>query len=172
MADKLLPGEGLVKTEHRHWIVLVGQFAFPAALLALAIVVDLAVGTASRDLKTVITLAALAVAGLWAIVVWIQWASVSFTLTDQRVILQAGVFSRATKIIALDRVQDVSTRQSLLGRALNYGRVEIDAAGANGAEMLDHLPSPGDFRDEVFAQAERRRAPAGDPRAAGVPEPI
>jgi uncharacterized membrane protein YdbT with pleckstrin-like domain len=168
LADKLLPGERLVKAAHRHWIVLVAQFAFPVALLALAIIVDLLVGAASRDVKTVITLAALAVGGFWAIVVWVQWASVSFTLTDQRVILQAGVFSRATKVIALDRVQDVSTRQSLLGRLLSYGRVEIDAAGMSGAELLDHVPAPGEFRDEVFVQAERRRASAPAP---AVPEP-
>lgn len=170
MADKLLPGESLVAAVHRHWVVLVKQFAFPVALLAIAVIVDLAVAGASRDLKTVITLAALALAGLWAIVVWIQWASVSFTLTDQRVILTAGVFSRATKVIALDRVQDVSTRQTLLGRMLNYGRVEIDAAGASGAEYLDHVPGPGEFRDEVFVQAERRRGTAAAERAP-VPEP-
>ena len=160
MADKLLPGENLVRTAHRHWIVLVGQFAFPVALLLLVLVVDLAVKQPSHDFKVVLTLAALAIAGLWAIVVWIQWASVSFTLTDQRVVLAAGVFSRATKVIALDRVQDVSTRQTLLGRVLDYGRVEIDAAGASGAEMLDHVPAPGRFRDEVFVEAEKRRGSA------------
>lgn len=170
MATKLLPGESPIRLAHRHWIVLVGQFAFPVLLLVLALVVDLAVNGASRDLKTVLTLAALAVAGLWAIVVWVQWASITFTLTDQRVILAAGVFNRSTKVIALDRVQDVSTRQTLLGRMFDYGRVEIDAAGANGAEHLDHLPSPNDFRDEVFVQAERRRGAAAAPPA--VPEPI
>lgn len=157
-----------MKTAHRHWIVLIQQFAFPVAVLVLVVVVDFAVTGASHDLKTVISLAALAIAGLWAIAVWIQWASISFTLTDQRVILAAGVFSRATKVIALDRVQDVSTRQTLLGRMLNYGRVEIDAAGAAGAELLDHVPAPGDFRDEVFVQAERRRGSAAQ---APVAEP-
>jgi uncharacterized membrane protein YdbT with pleckstrin-like domain len=158
-----------VRSAHRHWIVLVGQFAFPVALVVLVGVIDLAVKQPSHDVKVVLTLAALAVAGLWAIVVWIQWAAVSFTLSDQRVILSAGVFNRATKVIALDRVQDVSTRQSLLGRMLDYGRVEIDAAGASGAEILDHVPAPGEFRDEVFVQAEKRRGtPSERPT---VPEP-
>src|SRR5467141_1081737 len=62
--------------------------------------------------------------------------------------------------------------QSLIGRILGYGRVEVDAAGAQGAEVLDHLPKPGDFRDQVFVQSEKRRgggmAPSA-PSAAPVP---
>jgi hypothetical protein len=55
---------------------------------------------------------------------------------------------------------------------LGYGRVEIDAAGAQGAEVLDHLPNPGVFRDQVFVQSERRRgggpAPSAQPHPSGV----
>lgn len=170
MADKLLVGETALLKAHRHWIVLVRQLLLPVALLLLALVTDVAVSDASADLKLVGTLAALAIAGLWAIIVWIRWASASFTITDQRVLLVSGVFNRSSKVIGLDRVQDVSTRQSLLGRLLNYGRVEIDAAGAAGAEVLDHLPAPGEFRDEVFVQAEHRRTLAPPP-ATRVAEP-
>jgi hypothetical protein len=46
---------------------------------------------------------------------------------------------------------------------LGYGRVEVDAAGAQGAEILEHLPSPGTFRDQVFVQSERRRGAPNSP---------
>jgi len=161
LADKLLLGESLVRSAHRHWLLLVKELLFPVALLVLVLLVDAIVGGLNRDVKVVLTLGVLALAGLWAIVVWWQWASASFTITDQRVLLTAGVISRSTKVIALDRVQDVTTRQTILGRAFNYGTVEIDAAGAGGAEILDHVPSPSDFRDEVFVQAERRRGASG-----------
>ena len=164
-----MPGETLVRSAHRHWLLLLKQLVFPAALLVLVLVIDAAVAALGRDLKLVLTLGVLAVGGLWAIVVWWQWASASFTITDQRVLLMSGVINRTTKVIALDRVQDVSTRQSLFGRLFNYGTVEIDAAGASGAEVLDHVPDPNDFRDEVFAQAERRRGSASP--QAQVPQP-
>lgn len=164
-----MPGESLVRSAHRHWVLLLKELLFPVALLVLALVVDGAVGALRQDVKVVLTLGALALGGLWAIVVWWQWASASFTITDQRVLLLSGVISRTTKVIALDRVQDVSTRQTILGRLLNYGTVEIDAAGVGGAEVLDHVPDPGDFRDEVFVQAERRRGAAF--AAAPVPQP-
>jgi uncharacterized membrane protein YdbT with pleckstrin-like domain len=169
LADKLILGETVVRSVHRHWLLLVKELLLPAALLVLVLLVDALVGAPSQDLKLVLTLGVLALGGLWAIVVWWQWASASFTVTDQRVVLRSGVISRATKVIALDRVQDVSTRQSILGRLLNYGTVEIDAAGASGAELLDHVPEPADFRDEVFVQAERRRSAVAP--AAAVPQP-
>ena len=162
-----MTGETLVHSAHRHWLVLVKDLLFPAALVILVLVVDTAVGALNRDVKAVLTIGALAVAGLWIIVTWWQWASASFTITDQRVLLMSGVISRTTKVIALDRVQDVSTRQTVLGRIFGYGTVEIDAAGASGAEVLDHVPAPSDFRDEVFVQAERRRGAAQAP----VPQP-
>jgi hypothetical protein len=61
---------------------------------------------------------------------------------------------------------------SLLGRMLGYGRVEIDAAGAQGAEVLDHLPNPGAFRDQVFMQSERRRGPAASPAMPANPSGV
>ena len=117
------------------------------------------------------TLGVVALAILWVIVVWIRWRSVTYTLTDQRITIQSGVFSRQEKIIPIDRVQDCTTRQSLLGRIIGYGRVEVDAAGAQGAEILDHLPKPGDFRDQVFVQSERRRGGVATTPAAGAPVP-
>jgi uncharacterized membrane protein YdbT with pleckstrin-like domain len=84
--------------------------------------------------------------------------------------IQSGVLSRSEKIIPIDRVQDCTTRQSLTGRMLGYGRVEVDAAGAQGAEVLQHLPKPGVFRDQVFVQSERRRgvAPTSPAGQSGV----
>ena len=117
-----------------------------------------------------LTLAVVAIALLWLIVVWIRWQSIRYTLTDQRIKLESGVFSRSEKIIPIDRIQDCTTRQSLVGRILGYGRVEVDAAGAQGAEVLLHLPRPGRFRDQVFVQSERRRGvvPSSPAQTSGV----
>jgi len=160
--SELLPGENLVLKTHQHWIVLVKSLVIPVVLLIIGAVVDLTVksGTGIPHFRTIITLVAVAIALLWLIVVWIRWQSIAYTLTDQRIKIESGVFGRASKIIPIDRIQDCTTRQSLFGRILGYGRVEVDAAGAQGAEVLEHLPNPGTFRDEVFVQSERRRGGA------------
>jgi len=172
MTSQLLPGENLILKDHPHWIVVVKSLAAPMILLIVAVVIDVtAARTGIPHFRTIVTLAAIAIAGLWLIVVWIRWQSTSYTLTDQRIKIETGVFGRQSKMIPIDRVQDCTTKQSLVGRMLGYGRVEVDAAGAQGAEVLDHLPNPGVFRDQVFVQSERRRtggAPSVQPHTSGV----
>src|SRR5438552_12514042 len=173
--SKLLPGENLVLKDHPHWITLVKSVVVPVALLIVVAIADFTIlgpdyGFYTPNLRKILSLAVIALALLWFIVVWIRWRSITYTLTDQRITIEAGVFSRQEKIIPIDRVQDCTTRQSLIGRILGYGRVEVDAAGAQGAEVLDHLPKPGDFRDQVFVQSEKRRG--GGVAAVTSPAPV
>jgi uncharacterized membrane protein YdbT with pleckstrin-like domain len=171
MTSQLLPGENLVLTDHPHWIFVVKSLVAPIILLIVAVVVDLTLTkTGIHHFRTIVTLGAIALAGLWLIIVWIRWRSTVYTLTDQRIKIETGVFSRQSKMIPIDRVQDCTTKQSLVGRMLGYGRVEVDAAGAQGAEVLEHLPHPDVFRDQVFMQTERRRsgAPAVQPHPSGI----
>ena len=169
MAGELLPGENLILKLHQHWIFVAKSLLIPVALLLLTAVADVLIGP-GHGVRTLLTLAVVAIAILWLIVVWIRWQSITYTLTDQRIKLESGVLSRSEKIIPIDRIQDCTTRQSLLGRMLGYGRVEVDAAGAQGAEVLQHLPRPGVFRDQVFVQSERRRgvAPSSPTGQSGV----
>jgi len=168
--SKLLPGENLVLKSHPHWITFVTALILPILVLALVVIADFTFlgpdGLYVPRLRTYLTLIAVALAILWLIVVWIRWQSISYTLTDQRIKIETGVFGRQEKIIPIDRVQDCTTKQSIFGRILGYGRVEVDAAGAQGAEILENLPKPGDFRDQVFVQSEKRR---GGPESAPPP---
>ena len=169
--SKLLPGETLVLQDHPHWITVIKSVLAPVVLLVVVAIADFTLlgpgyGFYIPRLRTILTLAVVALVLLWLIAVWIRWRSISYTLTDQRIKIESGVFGRQEKIIPIDRVQDCTTRQSLLGRILGYGRVEIDAAGAQGAEILDHLPNPGNFRDQVFTESEKRR---GGPAPTATP---
>ena len=157
MSAHLLPGEALALTRHRHWIVAVKAMTLPL-LIVLAAVLAAFLTFIPRDYRILAVLAALALAGLWAIVVYIGWTAASITLTSQRVILAYGVFSRSSKVVAIDRIQDISTKQGVLGRIFGYGTVEIDAAASAGAEVFDHVPDPNGFRDQVFLQSGRLQA--------------
>lgn len=174
--SNLLPGENLVLKAHPHWITFIRTLIIPVVLVLVVLWADFTIlldnyNTWNLPLhfRTNLTLGVFALALLWLIVVWIRWRSTTYTLTDQRIKIETGVFGRQEKVIPIDRVQDCTTKQSVFGRMLGYGRVEVDAAGAQGAEILDHLPSPGNFRDQVFVQSEKRRGgsmPAAPPVSA------
>ncbi|HEV2953229.1 MAG TPA: PH domain-containing protein [Candidatus Dormibacteraeota bacterium] len=170
MPDHILPGEQMLDVVHRHWIVLIRPLVLPVIGLFAVLVFDVwnpaKIGT---DVLLILTLFVVAGAGVWLIVSWIGWASHNFTLTDQRVIMESGIISKTTRVIALDRVQNISTRQSLLGRILGYGKVEIDAAGQSGSEALDYIPDPSGFRDRVFQEAERMRRSPDSPAHSSSP---
>jgi uncharacterized membrane protein YdbT with pleckstrin-like domain len=177
--SNLLPGENLVFKDHPHWVVLIKSIWFPIVLVVVIVIADFTILQANyrawslpAHFRTFLTLGVLALTGLWLVAVWIRWQSTTYTLTDQRIKIETGVFGRSEKVIPIDRVQDCTTRMSLLGRMLGYGRVEIDAAGAQGAEILDHLPNPGAFRDQVFVQTEKRRGAPAQPATPAHPSGI
>src|SRR5258706_6617524 len=172
--SKLLPGENLVLQDHPHWITVVKSVGVPVGLLVVVAVADFTIlgpdyGLYVPRLRWILSLAVIAIALLWLIVVWIRWRSISYTLTDQRIKIESGVFGRQEKVIPIDRVQDCTTMQSVFGRILGYGRVEVDAAGAQGAEVLDHLPKPGDFRDHDFVLSGKRRGGGSASRLSPTP---
>src|ERR1700681_2129991 len=114
MTSQLLPGESLVLKDHPHWIVVIKSLAVPVILLIAAVVVDItAAKTGIANFQLFVTLAAIAITLLWLIVVWIRGQSTTYTLTDQRIKIETGVFARQSKMIPIDRVQDCTTRQSL-----------------------------------------------------------
>jgi uncharacterized membrane protein YdbT with pleckstrin-like domain len=155
---ELLVGERLVKRYHRHWVLLFRHLFLAILLLAVVLFfVTLTRNSLSSDVRLVLLLLALGVVGIWAIIAWVRWTADALTLTDQRVILETGIFNRMTKVIALDRVTDVGTRQSLLGSMLGYGTVEIHTASLGGAELFSSVPYPDQVRDEVFVQAGHLR---------------
>lgn len=176
--SKLLPGENLVLRDHPHWVTIAGSLVLPVVLLLAVAIADFTIFSPTNvnsiyvpHLRTFLSLGIFALALIWLIVVWVGWRSITYTLSDQRITIESGIFSRQEKVIPIDRVQDCTTKQSLIGRVFGYGRVEIDAAGAQGAEVLDHLPKPGEFRDQVFVLSEKRRGggtPAS-PAAASIP---
>ena len=174
--SKLLPGENLIIKSHPHWVTIIGALILPAVLVLGVGILDFTLlspniqaGIYVPHLRTILSLGVIALAIIWLLVVWISWQSITYTLTDQRITIESGVLSRQEKIIPIDRVQDCTTRQSIFGRIFGYGRVEIDAAGAQGAEILANLPNPGQFRDQVFVLSEKRRGGAATAPSAPTP---
>jgi uncharacterized membrane protein YdbT with pleckstrin-like domain len=160
MPGQLIAGENLVLPPlQKHWIVLARGIVLPLAIAG-ALLVVLGVVAERWTMESAgfsAVLVGFAVVGLWAIWVWLVWRAASLTVTDQRVIFEEGLLIRTSKVIPLDRVQDVSTRQNLVGRLLGYGDLEIDTAGSIANDVFTYIPSPELLRDQVFVLSEGLR---------------
>jgi uncharacterized membrane protein YdbT with pleckstrin-like domain len=164
-AADLGPGETLILRVTRHPIVLF-QRAWKGLLLAVLLIVALVILPVHNNIADLRWFAILAVALLTLVYLELQflaWRSESFTITNERVILRRGVISKFSRSIGLDRVQEVTTSQGVVGRMLGYGTIEVESAGKDSAEILTHVPRPDAFRAAIF---EHLGSDVGAPRAA------
>ena len=139
--DLLVDDEQVVVHRHPHWKMLV------LPVLALLLVV----GVASF-------LAALVSAQTWAVWVWlglaaaglalvgrftlypvVRWRTTHFVVTDRRVLVREGVFTRHGMDIPSKRINSVQFRQGLLDRILGSGTLVIES-DSDGSLEFDDVP--------------------------------
>jgi uncharacterized membrane protein YdbT with pleckstrin-like domain len=156
---ELLPGERVLASCSRHWVVLVRPIATTILAGAVALVVVVLVPLQS-ELRLFLMLGVI-VAGLFVLNLYYWgWRAHEYVLTDQRVILNEGIISKFSRSIAIDRIQDLTTFQGLWGRTWGFGDIELESAGRDSAEVLSTVPRPQQLRNAIFAQIEARRRPS------------
>jgi uncharacterized membrane protein YdbT with pleckstrin-like domain len=104
----------------------------PGALVAIAFLVialwaGLATGTA-----LIVTVVLAVVVVVWTLLETIRW---KYTITNRRVFVRHGLISVNEQTARLERVQDVTLRQSLFDRMFGVGRLDIDTAGSEGGAL-------------------------------------
>jgi uncharacterized membrane protein YdbT with pleckstrin-like domain len=159
-ARDLLPGERILASSCRHWVVLLRPMVTTVVAVASALVI-LALLPIAAELRLLLMLGAILVGlGVLNLYYW-GWRAHEYVLTDQRVILNEGVLSKFSRSIAIDRIQDLTTYQGLWGRTWGFGDIELESAGREGAELLSTVPGPQQLRNAIFSQIEARRRQGG-----------
>lgn len=155
-ARDLLPGERVLASSSRHWVVLLRPFATTILVIIVALVVLVFVPLNS-ELHLFLSLGALLIGLAVLNLYYWGWRSHEYVLTDQRVILNEGMLTKFSRSIAVDRIQDLTTYQGLWGRAWGFGDIELESAGREGGEWLHTVPRPQQLRNAIFAQMQARR---------------
>jgi uncharacterized membrane protein YdbT with pleckstrin-like domain len=141
--DILTSDEHVVLHLHPHWKVHIK----PLLALILIIVAVLAAFTFLPPAWVAAPTGQYAVVGialvlLLLLVLWplLVWRTTHFVFTNERVVLQHGVFSRDRRDIPLARVNDHSMDQSFIERLLGCGTLVIESAGERGQSVLTDIP--------------------------------
>lgn len=80
-----------------------------------------------------------------------------YVLTDRRLLRLSGILSRSSMDSYLDKINNVEHRQTVWGRILGYGDVEIDTASETGAEVFPRIADPLGFKRAVDAATSAYR---------------
>lgn len=164
--DVLTTDEHVVLHLHPHWKAMIG----PVVVLVLAIaavvagfIVLPAGGAGTVGLYVVAALALVAVLTLtvWP---WLVWRTTHYVFTNERVLLQAGVFSRDRRDIPLARVNDHSMSQTFVERMLGCGTLTIESAGERGQSQLTDIPGVERVQTTLYelVEADRDKHSLGD----------
>jgi uncharacterized membrane protein YdbT with pleckstrin-like domain len=81
----------------------------------------------------------------------IFFLSSEFGVTSKRVLGKTGFIRRTSLDIVLGKVEAIRLSQTILGRVLNYGDIEVTGTGGT-EEVLRFIPDPLTFRRVVQEQ--------------------
>ena len=97
-----------------------------------------------------------------AICRWLVTASLQYTLTDQRLILRRGVFSRSTDYVELYRVKDSHFTQTFVERMLGLGTIRLRTT-QDSAPVVDliGMNAPEPLWNKIRSLVETRRDAKG-----------
>lgn len=117
--------------------------------------------------------AVVAVALVMALVRYVRLSACHYVLTDRRLLRLRGILSQSSMDSYLDKINNVEHHQTLWGRLLGYGDVEIDTASESGAEVFPQISQPLAFKRAVDAATAAYHATAAGigPAAAAAAAP-
>ncbi len=148
------PGETVIFDGHPSWrsvleIYVKGGLLAMIAGAALWFAVSPEVGVAAGIVIALLTI----LAG------FVRRRATRYIITNQRLYVRHGLLSRFEQQTRLERVQDVSTRQSFFERVLQIGTVDFDTAGEDAEDF--RFVGVGDPRAVVEAVDAAQRATGG-----------
>ena len=192
-ADRLLAdGERVALRGRQHVLatVIEGRVAWSILVASLVIVILDAFFLSTtdgliRDVFGWIGLALLVISLAWLVKIYVEWYAEDYVITNRRVMKVEGVLKKRSADSSLEKINDAVLEQSVLGRMLGYGNLEILTAAEESVDRYHMLSQVQQFKrtmldekhkleQDVLAQiavAPPLRAPTRSPRPTRRPRP-
>jgi uncharacterized membrane protein YdbT with pleckstrin-like domain len=155
---QLLPGENLLVEVRPHWSFLTGPLAVSAVAIAIGVALDVGIPHTSVALHWVEGLV-VAVPCLWLAARVVRWRNTRVVLTSMRIMERWGVLSRREAETMLAHVASVTVVQTMVGRIIGSGRIELEVRGDDQLRWLADVRKPAVVRRVIH----RRLQPYADP---------
>jgi uncharacterized membrane protein YdbT with pleckstrin-like domain len=91
---------------------------------------------------------------------WLQRFFTQYTITTKRLHIRRGVLSKTETSTNVDRIQNITVKQSPVDRIMRVGTIDFDTAGDEGSDRLAFhgVNDPQDLRERIMqARDEEKR---------------
>lgn len=132
-----------------HWFSLIIPFLISMAVLIILFAIYFSIKNVT-PLLLLISLFPI----LYFIYKYIERRYDLWIVTNLRLIDEEGVFSVSSKESPLDKINNVTYHQSVLGRIFGFGDVEVQTAAEMGATVYYGLDSPKELKDAITSAQE------------------
>ncbi|HEX6900296.1 MAG TPA: PH domain-containing protein [Thermoanaerobaculia bacterium] len=95
-----------------------------------------------------------------------------YVLTNRRVIQQMGILTRRSVDSWLDKINNIEHRQTLWGRILGFGDVEIETASEQGVIRFANVSRPLELKNAIVSAMEQYRGSMRPTPAYPLPAPV
>jgi len=153
----LTEGESVVLELRPHWMSF--GWSVPSVVAAVVALVAVTVAFPKAPVAVGETLLAVAaVAALWLAARAIRRATTALVVTNARLVQRSGVLARQGVEVQLDRVNEISYRQSIGERLLGTGRLYLEVGGERGFLAFHHVRRPAEVAAVLHEQLGVRRS--------------
>jgi hypothetical protein len=184
-ADRLLAdGERVRLRGRQHFLatVIEGRVAwaiFIAALVLVLLVTQLQPNTSPlvRSVFSWLGLGLLLIGLAWLGLIYITWYSQDYMVTNRRVLKVEGILKKRSADSSLEKINDAVLEQSVLGRMLGYGDLDILTANEQSVDRYRMLSEAQTFKRTMLEEKhkleqEAFQIPAPPLRAAPPMAPV
>jgi uncharacterized membrane protein YdbT with pleckstrin-like domain len=148
MRTPLRKDEKILFVTNKHWYVLI----IPALVSIALIIFSFFVFGKLPEIKLWYLVVPL-IAVIYFVFSYYSWKFDLWVVTNNRVIDEFGVFSINSKESPIDKINNVSYQQSLLGRIFGFGDVQIQTAAEMGMTSYQNVSKPKQLK-EALSQAQ------------------
>jgi uncharacterized membrane protein YdbT with pleckstrin-like domain len=145
--------EHIIFATRRHWLVIAGTIITSAILSIIVIAAAVILITPSGGLSLLLLLLLTIPVGR-LLTTYLDWWNEQYIVTNRRIIQLEGVFNKHVIDSSLEKVNDVVMDQSMMGRLLGYGDIEILTASDIGVNKLKKIHNPIRFKTTMLNAKE------------------
>jgi hypothetical protein len=181
-ADRLLAdGERVRLRGRQHFLatILEGRLAWAIfiASLVLVLLTTALKQDVVRDIFGIVGLVLLLIGLAWLTQIYLSWYAQDYVITNRRVMKVEGILKKRSADSSLEKINDAVLEQSVFGRMLGYGDLDILTANEQSVDRYRMLSEAQTFKRTMLEQkhaleSEAFQIPAPPLRATPVMTPV